>query len=434
MQIRYLRPADVLALGFMTFALFVGAGNVIFPPLIGLQAGQHVWSAAAGFLITAVSLPVLTIVALARTGGELDSLSQPLGRRGAMLLAVLCYLAVGPLFATPRTASVSFAVGVAGFSGDTVTARLAYSAVYFGLVALLSLYPGRLLDSVGKVLAPLKILALAALGLCALCYPAGGVGPTLGEYREAAFGTGFEQGYLTMDALGGLVFGIVIVNAIRSRGVSAPRLLTRYAVIAALIAGLGLTLVYLSLFWLGAGSAAILPGGADNGAQILRAYVEHTLGGPGVALLSALIVLACFVTAVGLTCACAEYFSERFGLGYRSLVLLLALFAFAVSNLGLTELIKLSLPVLVAVYPPCIVLVGHGLLARDRARRSPPLMLAMGTALLFGMVDGAKAIGAHNVLTEAIGRVPLASLGLAWLLPVLAVALLARLVLAQGGD
>ena len=108
-----LRSRDIIALGFMTFALFVGAGNIIFPPMVGLQAGEHVWTAAFGFLITAVGLPVLTVVALAKVGGGVDSLSTPIGKVAGVLLATVCYLAVGPLFATPRTATVSFEVGIA---------------------------------------------------------------------------------------------------------------------------------------------------------------------------------------------------------------------------------------------------------------------------------------------------------------------------------
>jgi branched-chain amino acid:cation transporter, LIVCS family len=107
-----LRSRDIIALGFMTFALFVGAGNIIFPPMVGLQAGEHVWTAAFGFLITAVGLPVLTVVALAKVGGGVDSLSTPIGKVAGVLLATVCYLAVGPLFATPRTATVSFEVGI----------------------------------------------------------------------------------------------------------------------------------------------------------------------------------------------------------------------------------------------------------------------------------------------------------------------------------
>lgn len=107
-----LSSKDIMALGFMTFALFVGAGNIIFPPMVGLQSGEHVWWAALGFLITAVGLPVITVIALARVGGGIDALSTPIGRSAGLVLATVCYLAVGPLFAIPRTATVSFEVGI----------------------------------------------------------------------------------------------------------------------------------------------------------------------------------------------------------------------------------------------------------------------------------------------------------------------------------
>ncbi|STL44458.1 branched chain amino acid transport system II carrier protein [Escherichia coli] len=129
-----LRSRDIIALGFMTFALFVGAGNIIFPPMVGLQAGEHVWTAAFGFLITAVGLPVLTVVALAKVGGGVDSLSTPIGKVAGVLLATVCYLAVGPLFATPRTATVSFEVGIAPLTGDSALPLFIYSLVYFAIV------------------------------------------------------------------------------------------------------------------------------------------------------------------------------------------------------------------------------------------------------------------------------------------------------------
>lgn len=168
-----LKSRDIIALGFMTFALFVGAGNIIFPPMVGLQAGEHVWTAAIGFLITAVGLPVLTVVALAKVGGGVESLSTPIGKVAGILLAVVCYLAVGPLFATPRTATVSFEVGIAPLTGDGPLPLLIYSVIYFALVILVSLYPGKLLDTVGNFLAPLKIIALIVLAVAAVVWPHG---------------------------------------------------------------------------------------------------------------------------------------------------------------------------------------------------------------------------------------------------------------------
>ncbi|TPG64205.1 branched-chain amino acid transport system II carrier protein [Ewingella americana] len=411
-----LASKDILALGFMTFALFVGAGNIIFPPMVGLQAGHEVWWAAAGFMVTAVGLPVMTVIALARVGGGVDALSTPIGRAAGLLLATVCYLAVGPLFATPRTATVSFEVGIAPLTGDGPLPLFIYSVLYFALVIGISLYPGKLLDTVGHFLAPLKMVALAVLGIAAVLWPAGQSIPATDAYHAVPFSTGFVNGYLTMDTLGAMVFGIVIVNAARSRGVTDAKLLTRYTILAGLIAGVGLMLVYLSLFKLGKNSASLVPDAA-NGAVILHAYVEHTFGGVGSFFLAALIFVACMVTAVGLTCACAEFFAQYLPLSYKSLVFILGLFSMLVSNLGLSHLIQISIPVLTAIYPPCIALVVLSFTLRwwnNTTRIVAPVMLV---SFVFGILDGVKASALADFMPAWTSHLPLAAQGLAWLPP-----------------
>ncbi len=409
-------PKDILALGFMTFALFVGAGNIIFPPMVGIQSGEHVWIAAQGFLITAVGLPVITVIALACVGGGIDALSSLIGKTAGLVLATVCYLAVGPLFATPRTATVSFEVGIAPLTGNGPLPLFIYSLIYFVLVIGISLYPGKLLDTVGHVLAPLKIIALTILAVAALLWPAGGLAPATADYQSAAFSSGFVNGYLTMDTLGALVFGIVIVNAARSRGISEAKLLTRYTVIAGLIAGVGLTLVYLALFKLGSDSAYIVDQNA-NGAAILHAYAQHTFGDMGSFFLAALIFIACMVTAVGLTCACAEFFEHHLPFTYRQLVFILSLFSMVVSNLGLSQLIQFSIPVLTAIYPPCIVLVLLSFTLRWWNKSTRIIALTMLVSLLFGIVDAIKTTHFKDVLPAFTQNLPLADQGLAWLPP-----------------
>lgn len=423
-----LKSRDIIALGFMTFALFVGAGNIIFPPMVGLQAGEHVWTAAIGFLITGVGLPVLTIIALAKVGGGVDNLSTPIGKVAGVLLAVVCYLAVGPLFATPRTATVSFEVGIAPLTGDGALPLFIYSLVYFALVILVSLYPGKLLDTVGNFLAPLKIIALVVLAVAAIMWPAGPISHALEAYQTAPFSNGFVNGYLTMDTLGAMVFGIVIVNAARSRGVSEARLLTRYTVWAGLMAGVGLTLLYLALFRLGSDSASLVDQNA-NGATILHAYVQHTFGGAGSFLLAALIFLACMVTAVGLTTACAEFFSQYLPLSYKTLVFILGIFSMVVSNLGLSHLIQISIPVLTAIYPPCIALVVLSFTRGWWHNSTRVIAPAMFISLVFGLLDGVKASVFADILPGWTAHLPLAEQGLAWLMPTIVAA-----VLAMGWD
>lgn len=414
-----LTSRDILALGFMTFALFVGAGNIIFPPMVGLQSGEFVWTAAIGFLITGVGLPVLTVVALAKVGGGIEALSAPIGKSMGLLLAIVAYLAVGPLFATPRTATVSFKVGIAPLVGDTEIALLIYSAVYFLIVIGISLYPSKLLDSVGHILAPIKIVALAALGLAAICWPAGTPIPATESYQEMAFTQGFINGYLTMDTLGAMVFGIVIVNAARSRGIENSSLLTRYTMWAGIIAGILLTAIYLSLFKLGSGSGSIIPG-AKDGADILHAYVQYTFGHFGSFFLALLIFLACMVTAVGLTCACAEFFSRYLPLSYRTLVLILAIFSAVISNLGLSKLIEFSIPVLTMIYPPCIVIILMSFTLRLWNNSSRIIAPAMAVSLFFGFFDAMKTSEyLKQFLPAWTAKLPLSEQGLAWLIPVL---------------
>jgi LIVCS family branched-chain amino acid:cation transporter len=418
-----LQGSDLLALGFMTFALFLGAGNIIFPPSAGMAAGENIGLAALGFLLTGVGLPLLTIVALARVGGGMPLLTAPLGRRAGVLFAVAVYLAIGPLFATPRTAVVSFEMGVAPFTGDGGTPLLIYTLAYFAAVMFLSLNPGQLVDRIGKFITPVLLAALLVLGGAALMVPAGEIGQVSADYRAAPFVQGFLQGYLTMDTLGALVFGIVIATAIRDRGVTDASLITRYSVVAGLIAAVGLSLVYLALFYLGATSQEIA-GEAQNGVQILTAYVQHTFGIAGSLLLAIVITLACLTTAVGLLTACGEFFSALLPISYRVVVVIFGCFSLLVANQGLTQLISVSVPVLVGLYPLAIVLVALNLLGGLWLSPRRVFVPVMAVTLVFGLVDGIAAAGFKHLVPTLFGELPLAAQSLGWLVPVLVTLLL----------
>ena len=413
-----LKGFDLLALGFMTFALFLGAGNIIFPPSAGMASGEFIWQAALGFLLTGVGLPLLTVVALARVGGGMDRLTAPLGKVAGTVLAVAVYLAIGPLFATPRTAVVSFEMGIAPFSGNAGMPLFIYTLVFFAAMLFLVLNPGQLVNRIGKFITPVLLAALLVLGGAAIFAPAGEVGAASETYRASPLIKGFLEGYLTMDTLGALVFGIVIATAIRDRGVTEPALVTRYSMIAGVIAAVGLSLVYLALFYLGATSQGIAAG-AENGVQILTTYVQHTFGTPGSLLLAVVITLACLTTAVGLTTACGEFFSALLPVSYRTVVIVFALFSLLVANQGLTQLISVSVPVLVGLYPLAIVLVALSLLDRFWVSPSRVFVPVMAVTLIFGVVDGLAAAGFADWVPVLFTQLPLADQSMGWLVPVL---------------
>ncbi|WP_308217707.1 branched-chain amino acid transport system II carrier protein [Paenalcaligenes niemegkensis] len=304
------------------------------------------------------------------------------------------------------------------FIGAGGVAQVAYTVVYFTAVMLIALFPGRMIDTVGKIITPVLILALIVLATAAVFMPAGVIGEPTGLYLEAPLSQGFIQGYQTMDALGALVFGIVIINAIRSRGISEARLLTRYAIVAAIIAAVGLALVYLSLILLGANSGVLAPD-ASTGAPILSAFVHYIFGPMGSALLAIVITLACLTTAAGLVSACGDYFSKLLPMSYRSVVVAVSLFSTVVANMGLEQLIAVSVPVLSAIYPVAIALVALSLASALWRRPSRVFIPTLGVASIFGVMDGLTAAGFGYLVPEAIASMPGANLGLGWLVPVL---------------
>ena len=423
-----LKTWDIFALGFMTFALFLGAGNIIFPPMVGLAAGENLLGASTGFLLTGVGLPLLGVIALARVGGGLDTLTSPIGRIAGLVLAVAIYLTIGPLFATPRTATVSFEMGLAPFVGNTPAMLLAFTIAYFVAVALLSLFPGKLMDNVGKIITPVLILALAVLGGSAVLAPVDGYSVSTEAYasQAAAFSEGVLPGYQTMDALASLIFGLVIVNAIKAAGVSDSRLHTRYCIYAGIIAATCLGLVYVSLMYLGATNSQ-LAANASTGVQILTAFVQQTFGPAGLWLLATVIMLACLTTGVGLITACSSFFSELTGISYRTMVIGLSIFSTAVANQGLAQLIAVAVPVLVGLYPVAIALIALSLLHRWN---QPALVYipVMSTSLVFGLFDAARAAKLDFLVPAWLDMLPGAALGMGWVTPVVCVLVLAGLL------
>ena len=415
-----LTSRDLIGLGFMTFALFLGAGNIIFPPQVGQLAGFNLWWAALGFLLTGVGLPLLTVVALAKVGGGMRALTSPIGKIAGLILGIAVYLTIGPLFATPRTATVSFEIGFVPIVGNSSLGLAIYSIVFFSIVMLISLYPGRLLNTVGKMITPVLILGLIALALAAIFWPAGLLEAPKGLYAEQSFAQGFTQGYQTMDALGALVFGVVIVNAIKARQITDKALITRYAILAGIIAAVCLALVYLSLIWLGASSGVLAPN-ATTGAPILNAFVNDAFGALGNVLLALVITLACITTAIGLVSACGMYFSSMLPVSYRTVTIIISLLCMLVANLGLEQLISIAEPVLLTIYPIAIVLVLLSLAMPFWNKASRIFVPTLAVATIFGLIDAARALGYASWIPEKINSLPGANLGLSWIVPVLVV-------------
>ena len=408
---------DLFVVSVMLFALFFGAGNLIFPPFLGQNAGDQALPAMLGFLATAVILPVLGVVVVARFDG-LEKLGQQVGRRFALVFTVLIYLSIGPGLGIPRAASVPFEMAVAPYlpAGASTGLWMAVYSLLFFLVALwLCLNPGKLVDRIGRILTPTLLTLLTLLFVCFLFRGQVQVAPAQESYGSAPLLKGFSEGYNTMDTIAALNFGLVISTTLGTFGLTEKKDTMRYTVLAGVLAGSILALVYAMLSYMGMCSSGVYDI-QENGAWTLRCIVYQVFGAPGAVLLAAIFTLACLTTCVGLINSISQYFSTLFRqVSYKKWVYLITFFSFLVCNLGLSMILSISIPVLNAVYPVAIVLILLGLSPgfwKDNPYVYPMTVSGTGVlSVLYALDEAGLPLG---VMGGLLHKLPLYGLGFGW--------------------
>ena len=308
-----LNKKNMVVISFMLFSLFFGAGNLIFPPFLGQNAGEHTFTAMAGFLLTAVVLPVLGVIVVARFDG-LDKLSGKAGKRFAFIFTVLIYLSIGPGLGIPRAASVPFEMAVSPYLPNDANRALwmvLYSALFFLVTLWLCLNPGKLVQRIGRVLTPSLLILLVLLFISFVTKGNVNVAPTLDSYQSSAFLKGFTEGYNTMDTIAALNFGLVISTTLVSFGLNEKKDRITHTVYAGIFAGSILAIVYMMLSYMGMCSSGVYAV-QENGTWTLRCIVQQVFGGRGAILLAAIFTLACLTTCGGLINSISQFFSILF--------------------------------------------------------------------------------------------------------------------------
>ena len=410
---------DMLVLGMMVFALFLGAGNIIFPPMAGYHSGTDWFSASLGFIVTGVVLPFLTLITVA-VKGRGERLSVDLPRWVSVTFWVALYLILGSTFAMPRVTNTAYELGFLplGFVEKSTASHLIFAFVFNFVSMFFMLKQGTMISAIGKFMTPALLFLLVALGIAVVRTPLSPINEPINQYVDFAFFSGIVDGYQTMDVLSAMAFGGIVARALASRGVTSPQDVVVITIKAGLIAVGLLAALYICLFYLGATSDAVSQT-ATNGGQIFSRYVDALYGALGTWLMCGIVLLASMTTFVGVTSACADFFATfNPRLDYRFWVVVSTLLTTIVSTFGLDTLLRVTIPVLLLIYPTTVALVF--LQFARRKMRNPRFTYGFTVAVLVVMsaFDTLNNIGllSENVLA-VLHRMPLFKEGIGWLLP-----------------
>ena len=424
-----IKRKDIIVCGFALFAIFFGAGNMIFPPYLGVMAGDRWFTAAIGFLLSDPVLPVLGVIVTARLGGRAIDLGKRVGWKFSAVISAICILIIGPFFAVPRTGATTHEMFIAP-NLPSVPAFVT-SIVFFGLTLYLVLNPGKVLDYIGQFLTPALLIILAVITAVAIANPPAAA---IATDTPELFKMSFKEGYQTMDALGAsLMSGIVLTDLIR-RGYTDDKTQVKASIQIGIIAFICLALVYGSLTYVGSTVSSMFTPDMDRTA-ILLGTVETLLGGVGKFLLGLGVALACLTTSTGLISTCGNFFNDVSDgkLQYKHIVTVATIIAFAISLIGVEGIINVAVPVLTAVFPIVIFLILASIFDFQIKYNGVFIGGVIGAGVvgiieainLFSKMQGGNALGG---LVDKINTFPLANFAFEWLVPAVICAVIGGLI------
>jgi len=400
---------DSIVVGFALFSMFFGAGNVVFPPFLGLQSGESWISGFAFYFIADIGLAMLAVFAILFNHGT-DGITRHIGKIPAELLMCAIILCIGPMLAIPRTAATTFEMSILPVT-DSISG-VVFSVAFFALILALSVKQSAVVDIVGKVLTPLLLIGLLALIVTGIVNPIGEVQSTGITGSEVAV-TGIKSGYQTMDVLAAMAFGIIILGSASDKGYTEDKERTIMVGAAAGVAAILLFVVYFGLTYLGASAVSLYP--SDIGrADLIISIVKQLLGTTGTVIFGIVVALACITTAIALVSSSASYFAKLFKgkVPYWALVSIICVFSAFAANLGLDRIVSVAAPILDIVYPPTLVLIVLSFF--DKRIEDSVYTSAVVGALITSVLCTAYSAGAPFGFLEYL---PLYGLGLGWLVP-----------------
>ena len=408
------RTKDFLIVGFALFAMFFGAGNLIFPPFLGKSVGSEYIFAIIGFCLTGVGLPLLAIIACIKGDGTFETMASKISPKFALIFATLLFVAIGPMLAIPRTAATTYELTIHPFFPEVPS--IAWMVVYFAINLFFIFRKSSVIDLIGKFLTPALLIILAIIIFKGIISPIDAIEST---GATSVLSSSFLEGYQTMDALAALLFAAIVSGNIIAKGYKQKDLVPM-TIKAGVVAAIGLAFVYGGLTFIGAQTATAAPADATK-TTLLLFISKNILGNVGPAIIGIAMGLACLTTSIGLISAGASFFTEisKGKLPYKVNALIISAISIGIGSLGVDHIVKISGPILNILYPVAITLIVTTLLDKFLTNINA-VRLGVYTSLVFGVIGIIPGIN--------LNFIPLGAQGFPWLIPTIVAILLGYVI------
>ncbi|WMJ80916.1 branched-chain amino acid transport system II carrier protein [Clostridium sp. MB40-C1] len=404
---------DFAIIGFALFAMFFGAGNLIFPPSLGKSVGSSYLLSAIGFIITGVGLPLLGIIACVKSGGSFEKMASKVNKPFAIIATTALILSIGPMLAIPRTAATTFELSIQPFfpSLSPFVAVL----VYFLINLCFVLKPNSLIDNIGKFLTPILLLMLSLIIIKGFISP---IGPIVSTGYKNVFSSSLLMGYQTMDAMASVIFASIIISSVKGKGYTSSKEVSSATIKSSFIAVIGLSFIYGGLLYLGSQTATLY---GDNipKTKLVMEISQRALGNFGAIALSISVGVACLTTSIGLIATASQFFTSLFKnkISYQLNAIIITVVSMIIALRGVDKIVALADPILQILYPIVIVLIISNLLT-DFIKNNKIIEITVYVTLLISIISTISNMGIKISLFENLLKfVPLSSLGFAWVIP-----------------
>ena len=406
------KTKDVLLTGFALFAMLFGAGNLIFPPMLGYETNSSWISTMLAFTITGVGFPFLGILSVSIVGNGIKDFANRVSPTFSKIFAIISILAIGPMLAIPRTGATAYEITFLYNGMESPIYKYIYLFCYFGIVILFSLRANKVIERVGKILTPILLILLFLIIIKGIFFANLSVKPDIYPH---AFKRGFLEGYQTMDTIASIAYAGIILKAIKSGRNLTQKQEFSFLIKSGLVAILSLALIYGGFALVGAKMHSVLV--TKDKIELLVKTTSYLLGGYGNLILAICVAGACLTTAIGLVATVGEFFISITSFKYENIVIFTVIISFLLSILGVESIIRISVPILIFIYPVMISLIILNLFGKYIKNDYVYKGVVLFTGII-GLIESLESLGIENYYTNSILEIlPFSDYGLTWLFP-----------------